>query len=149
LYSDSQNGERRGIKLARILVIDDQPIILRCLRSALKFDGHEVVTVDAADTALSLVDFPSFDIVITDYAMPRMDGMKFIELAHRLSPGVPVIMITGYGSSGTEDEAKSKGAFGYLPKPFTLDALRNTVEAANTYSKGRRARAELTAPGPA
>jgi DNA-binding NtrC family response regulator len=120
---------------------------LRCLESALKADGHDIVTVTAADMALKIAGFATFDIIITDYSMPRMDGLKFLEIAQQRCPGVPVIMITGYGTQDTIQEAISKGAFDYIAKPFSLDALRSTVNAANEYVKARKHSLELINPG--
>lgn len=123
--------------MAKILIVDDQPMVLKCLKSALMTDGHDVATVAAGDLALKLVGFTSFDIVITDYSMPRMDGLTFLEVALRQSPGMPIIMITGYGTADTALQAMSKGAFDYLTKPFSLDTLRSTVNAAEAYVKAQ------------
>ena len=133
--------------MAKILVVDDQPMILRCLESALKADGHDIVTVTAADMALKIAGFASFDIIITDYSMPRMDGLQFLEIAQQRCPGVPVIMITGYGTQDTIQEAIAKGAFDYIAKPFSLDALRSTVNAANEFVKARKHSLDLINPG--
>ncbi len=123
-------------------------MILKCLSSALKSDGHDVATVAAGDLALKLVGFTTFDIIITDYSMPRMDGIKFLEIARERSPGIPVIMITGYGTPETEREAKSKGAFDYLTKPFSLDTLRTSVVNAENYVKARKNVSDLINPNP-
>ncbi len=134
--------------MSKILVVDDQPMILRCLESALKADGHDIVTVTAADMALKIAGFTTFDIIITDYSMPRMDGLQFLEISQQKCPGVPVIMITGYGTQDTVKEAIAKGAFDYIAKPFSLDALRSTVNAANEYVKARKESMALITPGP-
>lgn len=134
--------------MAKILVVDDQPMILRCLESALKADGHDIVTVTAANMALRIASFTTFDIIITDYSMPRMDGLKFLEVTQQRCPGVPVIMITGYGTQDTVKEAIAKGAFDYIAKPFSLDMLRSTVNAANEYVKARKNSLELIHPIP-
>jgi len=123
--------------MAKVLIVDDQPMVLKCLKSALTADGHDIATVSAGDMALRLVGFQNFDIIITDYAMPGMDGIKFLEIARERSPGVPVIMITGYGTADTAMDAMNKGAFDYLAKPFSLDALRSTVGAALEYITAR------------
>lgn len=134
--------------MARILIVDDQPMVLKCLKSALSADGHDVATVSAGDMALKLVGFQPFDIIITDYAMPGMDGLRFLEVAQQKSPGVPVIMITGYGTPETALEAMEKGAFDYLTKPFSLEALRSTVAAALEYVKARNQIPNLVNPEP-
>ncbi|MFH0953907.1 MAG: response regulator [Verrucomicrobiota bacterium] len=135
--------------MAKILIVDDQPMILKCLESALSTDGHNVATVTAGDLALRLAGFANFDIIITDYAMPRMDGLQFLEICQERSPGVPVIVITGYGTADTAIAAMQKGAFDYLPKPFSLDALRATVNAADSYNKARKNTETLLHPDPA
>jgi two-component system response regulator AtoC len=134
--------------MARILVVDDQPMVLKCLKSALSADGHDIATVTAGDMALKLVGFQSFDVIITDYAMPGMDGLRFLEIAQEKSPGVPVIMATGYGTADTALEAMQKGAFDYLAKPFSLESLRTTVGAALEYVKARNSIPALTNPEP-
>lgn len=134
--------------MAKILVVDDQPMILKCLKSALKADGHDIATVTAGDMALNMLGTIPFDIIITDYAMPRMDGLKFLELAGERCPGVPIIMITGYGTADTALDAMSKGAFDYLTKPFSLDALRSTVSAAQAFIKARNDSTALANPKP-
>lgn len=134
--------------MARILIVDDQPMVLKCLKSALAADGHDVATVSAGDMALKLVGFQPFDVIITDYAMPGIDGVRFLENAQKKSPNVPIIMITGYGTPETAIEAMEKGAFDYLTKPFSLDALRSTVAAALEYIKARDAIPDLMHPDP-
>lgn len=134
--------------MARILIVDDQPMVLKCLKSALAADGHDVATVSAGDMALKLVGFQPFDLIITDYAMPGIDGVRFLEIAQKKSPNVPIIMITGYGTPETAIEAMEKGAFDYLTKPFSLDALRSTVAAALEYIKARDAIPDLMHPDP-
>ncbi len=124
--------------MAKILIVDDQPMILNCLKAALTADGHDISTVSAGDLALKLVGFTTYDVIITDYAMPRMDGITFLETAQKRSPGVPVIMITGHGTADTAMDAMVKGAFDYLTKPFSLEALRSTVNAAVEYMKARQ-----------
>jgi DNA-binding NtrC family response regulator len=124
-------------------------MVLKCLKSALLADQHDVSTVTAADMALRLVGYIPFDLIIPDYSMPRMDGLKFLEIAQERCPGIPVIMITGYGTAETAIEAMAKGAFDYLTKPFSLDALRSTVMAAQEYVRARKSIGSLTRPGPA
>ncbi|MBN1268387.1 MAG: sigma-54-dependent Fis family transcriptional regulator [Kiritimatiellae bacterium] len=135
--------------MARILVIDDQPMILKCLKMALSSDGHDVATVAAGDLAVKLLGQMPFDIIITDYAMPRMDGIEFLRIAQEKCPDVPVIMITGYGTPDTAIEAMTLGAFDYLPKPFSLEDLRATVAAANEFVRAMHGTSDLTRSDPA
>lgn len=135
--------------MAKILIVDDQPMILKCLKTALDSDGHDIATVAAGDMALNMLGAIPFDIIITDYAMPRMDGLTFLERANERCPGVPIIMITGYGTADTAMSAMTKGAFDYLTKPFALDDLRSSVIAAEAFIKARRNINAMIEPDPA
>jgi two-component system, NtrC family, response regulator AtoC len=122
--------------MAKILIVDDQPMILNVLKAALTADGHDISTVSLDDLALKLVGFMVFDVIVTDHALPHMN--EFLETAQQKSPGIPIIMIADNGTAKTAMDAMAKGAFDYLTKPFSLEALRSTVNAAVSYLNARK-----------
>ena len=82
--------------MAYILVIDDDPAILSVAELLLKRDGHEVVVACEASKGLHALETEPFDVVIVDIFMPEMDGLETITHVHRLRPGLPVIVMSGY-----------------------------------------------------
>jgi CheY-like chemotaxis protein len=82
--------------VADILVIDDDPAILSVAELLLKRDGHEVVVAREASKGLRALEDEPFDLVIVDIFMPEMDGLETINQVHRLRPGLPVIVMSGY-----------------------------------------------------
>jgi len=114
---------------ARILVADDEPNLRRVLGAILQREGYEVTQAADGAEALQRLD-DSFDVVITDLKMPRIDGMEVLRQVGTRLPSVPVIMITAFGSVGNAVEAVKLGAFDYLEKPFEQDQIRVIVEKA-------------------
>lgn len=114
----------------RIIVVDDESIVLKNLRRILEKSGHIVSTCINPVRALEQIGNESFDIVISDIKMPYMDGLSFLNRVKSLSPEIEVILITGYASLDGAIEATKLGAYHYLPKPFTPDQIRQRVENA-------------------
>lgn len=108
--------------MARILVVDDEPRMTSLLCGELEDAGHNVTTTTKPAEALVLIDKHSFDIVITDLAMPEISGMVVLDKALE-KPGTEVIMMTAYGTVENAVVAMKKGAADYLVKPFALDEL--------------------------
>lgn len=116
--------------LARILIVDDEDIVLKsCLRVLQKLD-YEIETAYSGQTALDQLDKKKYDIVVTDLMMPGMDGMQLLEEIKKRYPEMIVIIFTGYATVDTARQALKAGAFDYIPKPFTPDELRNVLEHA-------------------
>ena len=120
--------------MARVLLVDDEPSILSVLSTLLKAEGHEVVSSLGGERAQELLDQGSCDLMVTDIGMHPINGMDLLRLAHDQHPGMPVIMLTAYGSIETAIEALKFGAFDYVTKPFKLDELLITVQRALNYS---------------
>lgn len=114
--------------MARILIVDDERNIVYLLRQMFAEYGYE--TCEAFNGLAGLKAFQSqfFDLVITDLRMPKMDGMSFLHEIKLLDPAMPVIVLTAYDSPETAAEAKKKGAFVYLAKPFQMTDLMGIVE---------------------
>jgi DNA-binding NtrC family response regulator len=113
---------------ARILVVDDEEIVLKSCRKILQGGGHEVTTTLSGEEAFGLLETEPFDIVITDMKMPGIDGLQVLERVKEKYPDIAVIMITGYSTVQSAVQAMKLGAFDYIPKPFTPDEVLMVVE---------------------
>jgi DNA-binding NtrC family response regulator len=112
----------------RVLVIDDDESMRHLLVDTLEVFGYQVSTAKDGRQALDMLDEASFDLAICDLMMPRLNGRDFLKKVKDHTPGLPVIIITGYGTAQTEDEIMRLGARGYLSKPFTIEQIRTLVE---------------------
>lgn len=104
----------------RLLVIDDDPTLLKALPDTLRFrlQGCVVDTADSPDEALQFVAKQSYDAVISDIRMPGMDGVALTKKIREAQPGTPVVLITGHGENGLRGQASAAGAFAFLNKPI-------------------------------
>jgi two-component system nitrogen regulation response regulator NtrX len=114
----------------KILVVDDQESMREMLSELLQMMGYEARAVDGGQQALQSLQETETDLVITDLNMPGMDGMELMKRIKMLYPGLPVIIITGYGTFNTERQVLSSGADGYIPKPCTINRVQETVNQA-------------------
>ncbi len=108
---------------ARILAVDDEPIILDSFRKILVVAGYSIDTVEKGREALGLILKNDYDFVFTDLKMPEMDGLEVTKAVKHLRPDIDVIVITGYASIETAVETMKYGAMDYVQKPFTEDEL--------------------------
>ena len=114
--------------MARILVVDDQEMMRDSLAATLERAGHEVTTCGGAVEGLEMTGKRSFDVIITDLKMPKMDGLGFLDELGKRAVDAPVLMMTAYASINTAVEAMRKGAFDYIQKPFDADEIILLVE---------------------
>ena len=116
----------------RILLTDDQEIILQVLKRALldKYPDYQVVTALNGSIALDYILKQPFDLIVTDFNMPYMDGLELIESIRYAQPNARLIMLTGYGHDGVEEEAKRLQVYRYLTKPVALSTFCQAVEEA-------------------
>lgn len=112
----------------RILVIEDEEKLRRVVQLQLQSSGYEVEQAATAEEGLVLAE--RADLVLTDLRLPGMSGLEFLEKTHAGRPGLPVVMMTAFGSVETAVEAMKKGAADFLVKPFSLDHLSAVVEKA-------------------
>ncbi|NOX64814.1 MAG: response regulator [Chlorobi bacterium] len=108
---------------ARILCVDDEPVILDSFRKILVLDGYCVDTVETGQEALGLIQKHSYDFVFTDLKMPEMDGVEVTKAVKHIRPDIDVVIITGYATVQTAVECMKYGAMDYVEKPFTEDEL--------------------------
>ena len=116
--------------MAKILIVDDEGSIRKTLREILEFEKYQVD--EAADGLDCLVKLKktSYDVIIMDIKMPKMDGMEALERVQLLAPDTPVIMISGHANIDTAVEAVKIGAFDFISKPPDLNRLLITVRNA-------------------
>ena len=115
---------------SRILVGDDEESLRLILRTALSKAGYVVDTVDDGLAAVKQVQEEHYDVVILDVRMPTMDGLNAFREIHKLSPDLPVILMTAFGSAEITVEAMKQGAFDYITKPFSIDEVKMLIERA-------------------
>jgi len=114
----------------KILLVDDDPGLLRLLSIRLRAEGYDVEAVESAHKALSVLNRFSPDLVITDLRMDKMDGIGLLRELQTRSPGLRVIIITAHGTIPDAVTATQHGAFGFLTKPIEKDELMSLVERA-------------------
>ncbi len=115
---------------ARILVVDDERSMREVLFSMLKNEGYDATVADGGEAAIEAVRRETFDAIITDVRMPKVDGLQVLKAAKDLSPNTVVIMITAFGSSETAVEAMKLGAYDYITKPFKYDEVTLNIRRA-------------------
>ncbi len=118
------------IEPVKILVVDDEEIVLRFACDALRSEGHLVVGVFSAQEALKRVKEEKYDFILTDIKMPEMDGVELIKAAHQIDSNIGALFMTGYASMETAREAVQEGAYDYVLKPFDLHEIRRAVADA-------------------
>lgn len=114
----------------KILLVDDDPGLLRLLSIRLRAEGYEVEAVESAHLALGSLNRFSPDLVVTDLRMDKMDGIGLLKELQTRSPGLRVIIVTAHGTIPDAVTATQSGAFGFLTKPIDKDELMTTVERA-------------------
>ena len=116
---------------SKILVVDDEACILKMMELVLANAGYTVTTASNPREALDIYgNGANFDLVITDFKMPEMNGIELEGEVLRRDPTAKVLLISGYGGIDTALEALNKGAMDFLRKPFTPEALRDSVRSA-------------------
>ncbi len=117
--------------VAKVLVVDDDTVILRAVSETLKREGHQVVSIADPIEALTVSKDPTLDVVITDIKMPNLSGIEVLKAFKQAQPDVEVIMMTGHATVETAVQAVKAGAYDYLTKPFeNIDDLILTVAKA-------------------
>jgi len=116
--------------LGRILVVDDDRNLLELMQMRLEASGYEVTTTPDEDRALDLAEEETFDLAVIDLQLDRRNGIAVMEDLHRITPGLPAIILTAHGSIESAVEAMKKGAFSYLTKPFDPRELTIQIERA-------------------
>lgn len=119
----------------RILIIDDEELVVRSLSNALKKSGYDVMFAKRSEDAIIMVEEEEFDLIISDIRMPGLNGVEtmrlvFEYLKDRNVNKVPTIFITGYADEKLETEARSLNPKAYIHKPFDLEDFLKRVKEA-------------------
>jgi two-component system response regulator GlrR len=114
----------------KLLIVDDDRNLLELMKMRLESSGYVVMTAPDEDEAKAAVVGEAFDLAILDLQLVRQDGISLMEELHRVSPDMPVIILTAHGSIESAVEAMKRGAFTYLTKPFDARELILHVEHA-------------------
>jgi two-component system response regulator HydG len=131
----------------RVLVVDDDPDLAETLADGLGERGFEAVACGSSREAAEKLRSDSFDALVTDLRMPKVDGMQLLALSRKLAPERPVIVMTAYGAIETAVDAIRQGAYQYMTKPFGLDELAlflgRALDDARVRREARTLRATL------
>ena len=114
----------------RVLVVDDEERMATVVAAALGRAGYDCETAASGEAALAALDARGADALVTDWKMPGMDGLELLRRARERRPGLPVILLTAYGTVPSAVAAMREGAFDYVVKPFDNDELRACVARA-------------------
>jgi len=117
-------------KQAKILIIDDEDIVLKSCLRILRDEDYRIDTVYSGEDGLTKIDQEKYDLVITDLMMPGMSGMDVLRTVKQKKLDLTVVIFTGFATAETAREALKMGAFDYIPKPFTPDEFRDVIHNA-------------------
>jgi hypothetical protein len=116
--------------MVNILIIDDERAIRKTLSEILSFEGYKIEEAADGEEGLKKFTEKTYDIVLCDIKMPKLDGLEFLEKSREVNPEIPIIMISGHGNIDTAVEAVKKGAFDFISKPPDLNRLLITIRNA-------------------
>lgn len=116
--------------MADILIIDDEKAIRKALTEILSAEGYKTEEAGDGEEGLKKFKEKSYDVVLCDIKMPKLDGIEFLQKANESNADVPVIMISGHGNIETAVDAVKKGAFDYISKPPDLNRMLITIRNA-------------------
>lgn len=129
-----------------VLVVDDEPLVLDVIARTLE-DSFDVTTCDSGTEALAQIEKGSFAAIVCDINMPRMTGIELLRAVRDIDPDLPVLLVTGQPTWEGAAQAIEYGVFRYLPKPFSLDDLRERVKQATQLYRLARLKREAISLG--
>jgi DNA-binding NtrC family response regulator len=128
----------------KLLVVDDEPNMLRLLKTILMDKtGYEVTTTNNPLEVSKLLQDQPYDLVVTDLKMPLVDGIDLIDIIKKIDASLPIIIITAYGTIETAEEAIQKGAYDFITKPFRKETILITIKRALEWKRMQGEIAEL------
>lgn len=124
----TENGKERNL-----LLVDDEPNILRALARVLRRDGYTIFTAQSGNEGLALLKQHGFGVIVSDQRMPEMSGTEFLSRVKEIYPDTVRIVLSGYTELGTITDAINRGAiYKFLTKPWDDDLIRENIRAAFT-----------------
>ena len=121
--------------MGKLLIVDDDLSILRVLKMRLESEGYQVEVASEIEAAKYLAAINEYELAILDLKLPDGNGIDLMKSIHEVDPGLPVIILTAYGTIESAVEAMKAGAYIYLKKPFDyrelLFQVKNGIEMAN------------------
>jgi two-component system response regulator HydG len=118
-----------------ILVVDDEPSHRQMIEAVLSAEGYEVQQADDGRSAIAAIENKFYDLVIMDVRMKQVGGIEALQEIKKISPGIPIIIMTAYASVGTAVNALKSGAYDYLTKPLDIEELKILVAKALRYQE--------------
>ena len=122
-------------KTNQILIVDDNPHMSSLLSDILDFFDYKGVGAKDGEEALKTLNQRSFDMVITDLRMPKMDGLNLLRALKEKSPQLPVVIITGFGTDSSRSDAFAAHADGFLAKPFKVEDIKQLLKEHLGYTE--------------
>jgi CheY-like chemotaxis protein len=137
----------------RVLVVDDDAVVGRSISRVLGGGGYQVRETLSGSEALEELRHQRYDLVFTDLRMPGLDGLEVASRVRREHPGLPVVVVTGYGSERSETRARDLGVAAFLRKPLTPEMILDNAHRAmgereKTAEAVRRSAASLQEAAP-
>jgi DNA-binding NtrC family response regulator len=114
----------------KILVIDDEAVVLNSCKKILSSEGYEVELVPTVDDALALLEQDGFSLLLVDIKMPKRDGLSLMDALKERGEQIPIVVMSGYQTNEAVEEVTRRGASSFIPKPFTPDELLSAVRNA-------------------
>lgn len=115
---------------ASILLVDDEEEFVTTLAERLEIRGFQPEAATSGQQAMELMENRHFDVMVLDVKMPGMSGLKVMEKARELRPDLPIILLTGHGSTDDGVQGMHQGAFDFLMKPLDIDELISKISEA-------------------
>jgi DNA-binding NtrC family response regulator len=126
--SENDDPDRLVVMSKKILIVDDDPVILRMLTACLRvFKDLAIMTADDGKSALEILKKEPVDLLITDLNMPEMNGLKLLSYMKKNQPEIPVIVLTAFGQSELEEKIKGYGNLEYYEKPLDINVFKETI----------------------
>ncbi len=126
----------------RILIVDDEPVVIKSAERVLKAEGYDVEGAAGGREAILKLEKGGYDLVFTDLKMPEVDGLTLIKWIRKSSSTIGIVIITGYPSQDTIKDALELGIIDYVPKPFTPSVLLDVTARAVEWTEGRKPKEE-------